>query len=68
MRKRIFILLAVAAVLVAAFWIVRARRANGTSVYRFAEVEREQADLARYRASVDLAKLETGGTVFDSGA
>jgi HlyD family secretion protein len=40
MRKRIVILLAVVAVLVAAFWIVRARRANGTSTYRFAQVER----------------------------
>jgi len=41
---------------------------DGAFVYRFAEVESEQADRARYRASVDLAKLETGGTVFDSGA
>jgi hypothetical protein len=40
---------------------------DGGFVYRFADVEREQADLERYRASVDLAKLETGPTVFDSG-
>ncbi len=40
---------------------------DGGFVYRFTDVEREQADLERYRASVDLAKLETGPTVFDSG-
>ncbi len=40
MRKRIIILLAIVAVLAAAFWIVRARRANGTSTYRFAQIER----------------------------
>jgi hypothetical protein len=40
---------------------------DGGFVYRFADVEREQADLERYRASIDLAKLETGPTVFDSG-
>ncbi|OHD68878.1 MAG: hypothetical protein A2177_00675 [Spirochaetes bacterium RBG_13_68_11] len=40
---------------------------DGGFVYRFTDVEREQADLQRYRTSVDLAKLETGPTVFDSG-
>lgn len=40
MRKRIVILLAIVAVLIAAFWIVRARRANGASSYRFAQIER----------------------------
>ena len=40
---------------------------DGGFVYRFAELEREKADLERYRATVDLAKLETGATVFDSG-
>ncbi len=40
MRKRLVILLAIVAVLVAAFWFVRARRANGASSYRFAQVER----------------------------
>ena len=40
MRKRIVILLAVVAVAVAAFWIVRSRRADGASTYRFTEVER----------------------------
>jgi HlyD family secretion protein len=39
MRKRIVILLAIVAVLIAAFWIVRARRTNGASSYRFAQVE-----------------------------
>jgi hypothetical protein len=40
---------------------------DGGFVYRFADLEREKADLERYRASVDLSKLETGATVFDSG-
>lgn len=40
---------------------------DGGFVYRFTDLEREQADLARVRAAVDLAKLETGPTVFDSG-
>jgi hypothetical protein len=40
---------------------------DGGFVYRFADLEREQADLERTRASIDLAKLETGPTVFDSG-
>ena len=40
---------------------------DGGFVYRFADLEREKADLERYRASVDLAKLQTGATVFDSG-
>jgi hypothetical protein len=40
---------------------------DGGFVYRFADLERELADLERTRASVDLAKLETGATVFDSG-
>jgi HlyD family secretion protein len=40
MRKRIIILLAIVAVLIAAFWIVRSRSGNGASAYRFAQVER----------------------------
>jgi hypothetical protein len=40
---------------------------DGGFVYRFTDVEREKDDLQRYRTSVDLAKLETGPTVFDSG-
>jgi hypothetical protein len=40
---------------------------DGGFVYRFADVQREQADLERTRAAVDLAKLQTGATVFDSG-
>jgi hypothetical protein len=40
---------------------------DGGFVYRFADLVREKADLQRYRAAVDLAKLETGATVFDSG-
>jgi hypothetical protein len=40
---------------------------DGGFAYRFADVERERADLERYRTSVDLSKLETGSTVFDSG-
>jgi hypothetical protein len=36
--------------------------------YRFAELEREIADLAAYRKKVDLSKYEVGKTVFDSGA
>jgi HlyD family secretion protein len=40
MKKRIIILLAVVAVAAAAFWIVRARRGDGASTYRFAQVER----------------------------
>lgn len=41
---------------------------DGGFVYRFTDLEREKADLERTRAAVDLAKLETGATVFDSGA
>lgn len=40
---------------------------DGGFVYRFADLEREKADLERCRAAVDLAKLRTGETVFDSG-
>jgi hypothetical protein len=40
---------------------------DGSFSYRFAELERELADLERYRRTVDLAKLEVGKTVFDSG-
>jgi hypothetical protein len=40
---------------------------DGSFSYRFAELERELADLERYRRSVDLRKLEVGKTVFDSG-
>ena len=39
MKKRIVVLVAIVAVLIAAFWIVRARRANGASTYRFTQVE-----------------------------
>ena len=38
--KRIIVPIAVVAVLVAAFWIIRSRRAEGASAYRFAQVER----------------------------
>ena len=40
MMKRIIVPIAVVAVLVAAFWIIRSRRAEGASAYRFAQVER----------------------------
>ena len=40
---------------------------DGSFSYRFAELERELADLERYRRTVDLSKLEVGKTVFDSG-
>jgi hypothetical protein len=40
---------------------------DGGFVYRFTDLEREKADLERTRAAVDLAKLQTGETVFDSG-
>jgi HlyD family secretion protein len=40
MRKRIIILLTFVAVLAVVFGIFRARRANGNSTYRFAQVER----------------------------
>jgi HlyD family secretion protein len=39
MKKRIVILIAIVAVLIAAFWIVRARRGNAASTYRFTQVE-----------------------------
>ena len=43
---------------------------EGTSsfVYRFAEVERELADLEAYRKNVDVRRYDVGKTVFDSGA
>jgi len=41
---------------------------DGGFVYRFTDLEREKADLERTRAAVDLAKHQTGETVFDSGA
>ena len=40
---------------------------DGSFSYRFAELERELADLESYRRAVDLSKLEVGKTVFDSG-
>jgi hypothetical protein len=40
---------------------------DGSFAYRFVELERELADLDRYRRAVDLSKLEVGKTVFDSG-
>jgi hypothetical protein len=36
--------------------------------YTFPELERELADLAAYRGSVDVSKYNVGKTVFDSGA
>ncbi|MGA2763232.1 MAG: hypothetical protein ABSG17_07700 [Spirochaetia bacterium] len=43
---------------------------EGTSsfAYRFAEVERELADLEAYRKNVDVRRYDVGKTVFDSGA
>jgi hypothetical protein len=35
--------------------------------YRFAELERELADLQSYRRSVDVSRYDVGKTVFDSG-
>ena len=35
--------------------------------YRFAELERELADLSAYRKQVDLSRYDVGTTVFDSG-
>jgi len=40
---------------------------DGSFSYRFVELERELADLERYRRAVDLGRLEVGKTVFDSG-
>ena len=41
--------------------------ADGQFAYRFAELERQTADLAKTRAKVDLKKYELGETVFDTG-
>jgi hypothetical protein len=40
---------------------------EGVFAYRFAELEREIADLAAVRSSIDLKRYELGKTVFDSG-
>jgi hypothetical protein len=40
---------------------------DGSFSYSFRELQRELADLDRYRRAVDLGKLEVGKTVFDSG-
>jgi hypothetical protein len=40
---------------------------DGAFSYKFAELERELADLESYRNGVDLKRYELGATVFDSG-
>jgi len=40
---------------------------NGAFTYRFADLEREIADLEEYRRKVDMKRFEAGKTVFDSG-
>ena len=40
---------------------------DGVFAYRFAELEREVADLESHRKGVDLKRYELGATVFDSG-
>ena len=44
-----------------------AQEKEGTFAYRFAELERELADLEEFRRNVDLKRYELGKTVFDSG-
>jgi hypothetical protein len=44
-----------------------AKEAQGQFAYRFAEIERQAADLDRFRAKIDLKRYELGETVFDSG-
>jgi hypothetical protein len=40
---------------------------DGTFAYRFAELERQQGDLERFRNGIDEKKYAVGKTVFDSG-
>jgi hypothetical protein len=40
---------------------------QGAFAYRFAELERELADLESHRKGIDLKRYELGATVFDSG-
>jgi hypothetical protein len=40
---------------------------EGQFAYRFAEIEREIADLESFRRGIDTRKFEVGKTVFDSG-
>jgi hypothetical protein len=40
---------------------------EGTFAYRFAELERQQGDLERFRSGIDVKKYAVGKTVFDSG-
>jgi len=41
---------------------------EGRFAYRFAEIEREMADLESFRRGIDLRRFEVGKTVFDSGS
>jgi hypothetical protein len=43
------------------------RQPDGSFRYRFAELERQAADLDAHRKKVDLKSFEVGKTVFDSG-
>ena len=39
---------------------------EGRFAYRFAEIERQAADLEKFRAKIDLRKYELGQTIFDT--
>ncbi|HVP18350.1 MAG TPA: hypothetical protein VMU36_05085 [Spirochaetia bacterium] len=43
------------------------REGTSTFAYKFAELERELADLEKYRGNVDVSRYDVGKTVFDSG-
>jgi hypothetical protein len=43
------------------------RQEDGSFRYRFAELERQAADVEQHRSKVDLKSFEVGKTVFDSG-
>jgi hypothetical protein len=40
---------------------------EGTYLYKFIEVDREQKDIARLRSSIDIKKFDIGSTIYDSG-
>ncbi len=41
---------------------------EGAFAYKFAEIERQVADMENYRRKIDLKNYEVGRTIFDSGS
>ncbi len=40
---------------------------DGNFLYKFAEIDREQKDIARLRSSIDIKEFDIGSTIYDSG-